>query len=299
MLARSKRPLTGADESVLKTSALTDGTGAWSVQTAAARSTSSMRQSVFAAAKARLASFFARFGLSLSEAAGIGAGVCVFLIVSAVLARRRWLYHRQLALERTRASLRKQVLVIGAVKGAPAGATVAFDNPLLQRPREGRLKRAAGSVRHVLPPTPAAHSAARRAGRTTTTAASGRGRATLGALGLPPPAPRRAPDAIQYRGEVEEEEGEEEKAAAPRGHAKHSHRFAAAPLVAGRFSAATAAAAAAAPAVSKGGGGGNVRGGGGGTVRGGGGGGGGGGGLGAAASATPAAPRHADDNADD
>ena len=185
-LARSKRPLTGADESVLSSSALTDGTGAWSVQTAAARSTSSMRQSVFSAAKARLAAFFARFGLSLSQAAGIGAGVCLFLVAGVLLARRRWLQQRQLALTRRRTSLaHKQVLVLGAAK---AGAAIAFDNPLLQRPREGRLQRAGGSVRFVLPPTPAAQAAAVRAARTSSKASSGRGRALVGALGLPVPA---------------------------------------------------------------------------------------------------------------
>jgi hypothetical protein len=226
-LAGSKRPLTGTDESVLKSSALTDGTGAWSVQTAAARSTSSMRQSVLSAAKARLAAFFARFGLSLSEAAGIGAGACALLIIGAVLARRRWLQQSQLALKRRRASLvaRKPVLVLGkasAKGGADGSAELAFENPLLrQQSVRGRSARAQ-SARLVLPPTPGALAAAVRAGRTSTKAASGRGRATLGAIGLPPPAPRRAP--------VEGEEGEGGDAAKG---AHAGRRFAAAPLVAG------------------------------------------------------------------
>jgi len=193
-----------------------------------------MRQSVFAAAKARFASFFARFGLSLSQAAGIGAGVCVFIAVGAVLVRRRWLQQRQLALERRRASLAsKQVLVIGSAKSVPAGANVAFENPLPQRPHEGRVLSSSTTTAHATM-------------RTSTKVVVGRGRTRLGALGLPPPATRRAPDVIEYRVEEEEEdEEEEENAAAARGHARHSHRFAAAPLVAGRFSAAAAAAAAA------------------------------------------------------
>jgi hypothetical protein len=74
---------------------------------------------------------------------------------------------------------------IGGTNSSDASVTAAINNPMMQL---SRSKRAGASVRFVLPPTPAALAATLRDARTSTKAAPGRGRATLGALGLPAPA---------------------------------------------------------------------------------------------------------------
>jgi hypothetical protein len=74
---------------------------------------------------------------------------------------------------------------MGGSNGSDADALAATTNPMIQL---SRSKRAGASVRFVLPPAPASLAVTHRDARTSTKAASGRGRATLGALGLPVPA---------------------------------------------------------------------------------------------------------------
>jgi hypothetical protein len=78
---------------------------------------------------------------------------------------------------------------IGSSNGSDADAFAATTNPMIQL---SCSKRAGASVRFVLPPTPASLAVTNRDARTSTKAAPGRGRATLGALGLPAPAPQQS-----------------------------------------------------------------------------------------------------------
>jgi hypothetical protein len=130
--------------------------------------------------------------------------------------------------------------------GSDAGTFAAINNPMVQR---SRAMRAGTSVRFVLPPaqpsvaaaldasrTSTSVAAALHASRTSSRAASGRGRATLGALGLPAPAPQQRTPST----------GKGEDAANGGLAGRSTRRFAAEPLGTGSMaSAATAACAAA------------------------------------------------------
>jgi hypothetical protein len=116
------------------------------------------------------------------------------------------------------------------VKAAGSDAGAFTNNPMVQR---SRTLRAGTSVRFVLPPaqpsvaavvhasrSSTSSAAALNAPRTSSRAASGRGRATLGALGLPAPAPQhQAPST-----------GEGENAANGSLTRRSTSRFAAEPL---------------------------------------------------------------------
>jgi E3 ubiquitin-protein ligase RGLG len=131
----SQRPLTGADESMLKASALSDGTASWAASTASARSTTTMRLS---AITRRVSAFLAQFGLTLPEAAGIGAGALVVLVAAGVLMRRRRLQlEQQLVLAAAESSARRR-------KAAKAAGDV-FDNPMMAA--RGRGRSGSGSSR--------------------------------------------------------------------------------------------------------------------------------------------------------